>query len=179
MPPEPYLVRYIDYLKPDSCDLLDEIWEKLVADRLWRALFYDGSVTDFSSFRKEIGRPGCLPFAVYGMGRLAMFSWLNNLQNRTARSHFVVFREFWGRAKRLRLGRFLYDYILTRRDDDGYILDCLYGITPATYQLAIRAVLASGWVRCGVIPNVCYMADVNEHVDGVITCATREILGCQ
>lgn len=177
--PDPYLAIYIDYTKPECECQLAEVWAALEDERLWKRLFYDGRVADFESFKKEIARPGCLPFVVYGMGRLAMFAWLNHLYEGTARSHFVVFREFWGREKRISLGRFLYDYILSLRDSDGYVLDCLYGITPATYTLAIKAVLASGWQMCGRLDNACYLAQNREYVPGVITCATRQILGLE
>lgn len=176
--PDEYLPVYLDYKKAESALLIHEVWGKLVVENLWRKLFYDGRITDFNAFRKEMLKPGCLPFIIYGNGRLAAFSWLNGLEGKAARTHFAVFREFWGRQKRNALGRFLYRYILTLRDDQGYLFDCLYGITPATYRLAIRAALGSGWQKCGVIPNICFLAATNQYVDGVLTCATREILQC-
>lgn len=174
-----YLPVYIDYRAASATGQLAEVWQALEADRLWQPLFYDGAVKDFAAFMKEMARPGCLPFAVYADGKLAMFSWLNHIQGKTARAHFVVFRQFWGKERRISLGKFLYDYLLSAKDGHGYLFDCLYGITPATYKLAIKAVLASGWAQCGVIPAICWLDDRQEWVAGVVSCATREILGIE
>lgn len=175
--PEKYLVQYIHYADSQAEAALDEVWRRIDADNLVDDLFYDGSISNCREFKAKLLGPGCLPFLAYADGEPAMFTWLNALESKMARSHFVVFRKFWGREKRVPIGRELYAYILNCKDRRGYILDCLYGITPVTYRLALNAVVASGWEKRGVIPHACYLKKSGQVVDGAITCATREILG--
>lgn len=175
--PEKYLVRYIHYATSGAEAELDEVWRRIEDEKLADDLFYDGSITNSHEFMAMALRPGCLPFLAYCEGEPAMFTWLNCLEGRMARAHFVVFREFRGRKKRVPLGRRLYGHILHCRDKRGHILDCLYGITPVSHRLALNAVIACGWEERGILPHACYLKKSGETVDGVITCATREILG--
>lgn len=175
--PEKYLVQYIHYADGRAQAMLERVWRRIAADRLAEDLFYDGSVRTWPEFRAQLLRPGCLPFMAYANGELAMFTWLNSLEGKMARSHFAVFRQFWGRKKRIPLGQHLYRHILALKDERGHLLDCLYGITPAANRLALNAVLACGWEKRGVIPHACQIQKSGQIVDGVLTCATREILG--
>lgn len=170
-------IFYIDWRQEDAADFMEMSWRRLAGERLAASLFYDGSVACAAEFRKELLRPGCLPFAVFQNGDLAALSWLNGINGRMARTHFVIFRDFWGRQNHIGIGKHLYRYILGCRDGGGHLFDCLCGVTPHTNRLAIRAALACGWRKIGALPRACFLTDRGESVDGVLTCATREILG--
>lgn len=172
-----FRILYVDWRDVSiAAGLLEEVWRRIEEERLVESLFYDGSVLCLEGFIREIARDGCLPFAVMGDGELAAFSWLNCITGKAARTHFVIFKKFRGRKLRLIIGPHLYKYILTRRDGMGYLFDCLYGITPKCNPLAWKAALSCGWKESGEIANACYMANERRSVNGIITCATREIL---
>lgn len=173
------LIIYLDMKRLETRGRLYEVWERLEADRLLESLFYDGSVNSWPDFANEILRPGSLPFVVFRDGEIAAFSWLNNITSRMARTHFAILKNFHGRSCHMELGRHLYSHILTRKDGDGYLFDCLCGITPVTHKLAIKAAARCGWKICGEISEACYIAASKRSVAGVISCATREILGIE
>lgn len=176
MPTHEFLIYYLNYHSKTSHELLYEIWEQLCEDGLVETLFYDGSIECQSQFYREILRLGCLPFAVFSNGQIAAFTWLNCISGKSAKTHFVIFKQFWGKRLRTAIGRHVWNYILSRKDRDGYLLDSIYGITPVSYALAIKAAVSCGWKKCGEIPNACWLAHKCKSEAGIITCATREFL---
>lgn len=168
------------YLDKDSLEagvILEAVWCRIYEDGLSKSLFYDGSVMTLGEFTREIMRHGSLPFAVFCNGEIAAFSWLNCITGKMARTHFVVFKKFWGRRLHENMGRHLYEYILTRKDGFGYLFDCLYGLTPVSNKLAWKAAMRCGWKKIGEIPRACFMASDKKSETGILTCATREIMG--
>lgn len=176
MPTHEFLIYYLNYHNKASHELLCEVWKQLCEERLEETLFYDRVIKSLSQFDHEILRPGCLPFIIFSNGGIAAFTWLNFISGKSARAHFVIFRKFWGKRLRVAIGQHVWNYILSRKDNDGYVLDSIYGITPASYVLAIKAAMSCGWKKCGEIPNSCWFAHKRKSESGIITCATREIL---
>lgn len=172
-----FSILYLDCANQAATGLMRAVWENILRDRLKDSLFYDGSVATAEGFIAEVLRPGSLPFVILGNDEIAALSWLNCITGRMARTHFAIFRKFQGRKLHVSIGRNLYAYILTRKDAAGYMFDCLYGITPLSNPLAWKAALDCGWQKTGEIPQACFMASRGASETGVITCATREILG--
>lgn len=172
-----YVALYVDIMRPNAPGILGNVYDKIVRDRLLGILFYDGSVHAKDEFLHEMFKPGTLPFVVIHGEELACFSWLNEIQGRAARTHVVLFRKFWGRKLCGVIGHNLYRYLLSLRDESGFLFDCLYGITPENNPLAWKAALRCGWRLVGTIPNRVYLADENKSTGGVVTVATREFLG--
>lgn len=172
-----YVALYVDNMLPNAHGMLGDVYDRIVGDRLLEVLFYDGSVCTRDDFLHEMLKPGTLPFVVMRGESLACFSWLNEIQGRAARTHVVLFRKFWGRKLCGVIGRNLYRYLLSLRDENGFLFDCLYGITPENNPLAWKAALRCGWRLVGTIPNRVFLADENKSTGGVVTVATREFLG--
>lgn len=172
-----FSMLYLTNGNPAAESLMQAVWHKLLFERLVEKLFYDGIVQTGEDFLKEVLRPGCLPFVVLCNGEIAACSWLNCITGRMARTHFVIFKDYWGKDLHRNIGLNAYAYILTRRDDRGYLFDCLYGITPKSNSLAWKAALGCGWQKSGELPNACFIAGKGASETGIITCATREILG--
>lgn len=168
---------YLNGLDLDNAALLGVAWRQIEKDGARESLFYDGTIKTEREFFAETLRPGTLPFIVLGGAEIAAFCWINGITSRMGRTHFFISRKFRGRKLREPIGRNFFRYILARKDAAGHLFDCLYGITPVSNPLAWRAALACGWERRGEIPNACYIARRGESEAGVITCATREILG--
>lgn len=177
MEEQSYHIRYLHGTEAEG--LLYEIWGQIAAGGQLGSLFYDGRVKCFMDFRQEILRPGVLPFLCHTEnGLFTAFSWLNDITSRMARTHFIVFRRAFGPLAR-ETGRHLYRYILGLKDSEGYLLDCLYGITPCDNRLALRAALSCGWQKAGELPLACYIEAQGKSQTGVITFATRETLGIE
>lgn len=158
-------------------NILARAYELIVGQGLLDSLFYDGSIACYAHFERELIRPGSLTFAVVRDGEIAALAWFNGITSKMARTHFVIFRNYWGRKNRIRIGRQFFSYILTLEYGGRHMFDCLFGITPVNNPLAWKAAIACGWQERGIIPNACYMARDGKSIDGVLTCATRGILG--
>lgn len=169
-------ILYLNRLSAVSPGMLVSVWGRIGKDGIYERLFYDGAIRTESEFLYEMVKPGVLPFVVMGNGEIAAFSWLCDITSRMARTHFFISRPYQGRRLRIEIGRHLYSYILTRKDQAGYLFDCLYGITPKSNPLAWKAACSCGWQKCGEIPNACFIDQKRSSEAGVITCATREIL---
>lgn len=174
---EGFAALYINKTLPVAPGLLGHVFDRIVEDGLLASLFYDGGVRTRDEFLDEMSRPGTLPFVVMRGKDVAAFSWFNCILGRSARAHFAIFREFWGRKIRVSLGRNFYRYVLSRKDAEGHLFDCVYGITPENNPLAWKTALQSGWRLIGTIPSCVFLADTKMSVGGVVTAATREILG--
>lgn len=172
-----FSILYLAKTNPAAEGLLEAVWHKALYEKLQDRIFHDGAVRTNDEFLAEVLRDGCLPFVVVCNGEIAACAWLNCLTNRMARTHFVIFRDYWGRELHKNIGRNAFAYILTRKDDKGYLFDCLYGITPKSNALAWRAALDCGWQKVGELPKSCFMARKSASETGIITCATRDILG--
>lgn len=172
-----HAILYLNAQHPATIGLLGHVFDKMAAEGLLARVFYDGTVRTREQFLADVLRPGSLPFVIMAGEEVACFTWLNSIEGRAARAHFVIFRKFWGRKTRIPLGRNFYRYVLSIRDADGCLFDCLYGITPENNPLAWKAALQSGWKLIGTIPNCVFLADRRKSVGGVVTAATREILG--
>ena len=168
---------YLEGQNPAAQGILEAAFRQIVEEGLLESLFYDGTVNSRDHFLDVVLRPGTLPFVVMCKEQIAALTWLNCIEGRAARVHFVIFRKFWGRKTHRRIGWNLYRYILSRQDEAGYLFDCLYGVTPETNLLAWRAAIKCGWKLAGTIPARCFIAASAESVGGVVTSATREILG--
>ncbi|WP_297215382.1 hypothetical protein [uncultured Desulfovibrio sp.] len=172
-----FAILYLPCQQPHVVGILRAVYDKICTECLRDRLFYDGSARSCDAFLDEMLRPGCLPFVVMADQEPAAFAWCNHLEIRAARVHFVIFRKFWGRKCRTDMGRRFFRYLLTLRDTDGYLFDCLYGVTPESHPLAWKAALETGWRHVGIIPHFVFLADRQESVGGVITAVNRQALG--
>lgn len=172
-----FAILYLHNGQPETNSILKAVWQKIVNEKLQARLFYDGSVSTEEEFCRELFRYGCLPFVVMLGGEFAAFSWLNCITGKMARTHFVIFRDYWGKHFHQGIGKNFYSYILTRKDGHGFLFDSLYGITPKSNSLAWKAAIDCGWHKVGELPNACFIARRNKSEPGIITCATREVLG--
>lgn len=163
--------------RPGTTELLGHVFDKIISEGLFESIFYDGTVNTKSQFIADVLRTGSMPFVVMADDDVAGFAWLNSFEGRTARVHFVCFRRFWGHTLSIPIGRRYLRYVLTRRDEHGYLFDSLVGITPKDNALACRMALKCGCVMAGTIPNFLYVAERGLSVDAVAVAATRESVG--
>lgn len=170
---------FLMYLQ--DCDLsreaMREVYARIREEGTADTVFYDGTVTNENEFVAEVLRPGSLPFLVFWEGKEAGLAWFNDIEGRSARGHFVFFREFWGHKISAAIGRKIFSHILTLRDERGYLLDVLLGKLPARNCLAWRLGLLCGAREVGTIPNGVYMAGSGKSENAKLAAVTRETLG--
>lgn len=172
------LLRYLTDCE-ESRAALRAVYARIRAEGTADMVFYDGTVTCEQEFIADMLRPGSLPFLVYWKGKEAGFTWFNSIEGKSARGHFVIYRDFWGRAISAAMGREACTYILTRKDDYGYLFDVIVGLTPVHNPLAWRLALMCGAREVGVIPHGAYMAKTGKTEGAKLTVVTREILGLE
>ena len=171
-----FLGRRDPYTKPT----LEFVWSKIIGDGLVQRLFYDGSVQNLEAFLGAMMNEDALPFVMTNEdGKIVLFAWLNCIEGVMARMHFTMFRDSWGgKRNAVALGRKMVEHVLSRKDDAGYIIHTVVGITPVVNTLALRYVMALGMERVGIVPNGATLYyQGGRVVDAVLTVATRKSMG--
>jgi len=164
--------------------LLRRTWEQLERDSLVRILFYDGHIHLFDEFYDYMRSPSVMPFVILKDAEIIGLWWLNMFKvidgERTARIHFTAFRNSIGtRRNAPSFGRKSIRYALSLRDKEGYLVDRILGLTPATYKLALRYNEKAGMQQYGIAENACNLVYENRVVDGILTYATRETMALE
>lgn len=174
-----FAMFYLDWRKSqlETEDYLASAFTRMEQDNTVRATFYDGTVKTMDEFLADLCRPGSLPYAVFWQGSPAGVAWLNSVEGKSARGHFVFFSNVWGHGRARKIGRSIYEGFLGYQDDRGYLFDVIIGITPKNNVLAWRGAVASGAQIVGTIPHGAWLHYENRCVDAVLTAATREMLG--
>ena len=172
---------FMQYLgdTPEDHAYLNYIFDRACRERILARTYYDGTVQTKEDFIKDVLRPGSLPFLVLWEGRPAGFTWFNSIEGRSARGHFLIFRDAWGKKRTIPIGRGIFTYIMTRADQDGYLFDVILGLTPVKNVLAWRLALMCGAVSVGVIPHGAYIAAIGKSEDALLMSVTRKSLGLE
>lgn len=171
----------MQYLKdtPVSRERLSYVFDRLSDERTLGRLFSDGTVRTKEEFVVDILRVGSLPFLVFWEGRPAGLTWYNTLEGRSARGHYVFFKAVWGRRTSVVIGRCIYEYVLSLRDERGYLFDVILGLVAGRNTLAWKLPLLCGAFLVGNIPYGAYMAEEGRSEDAVLVAVTRKSLGME
>lgn len=174
-----FAMFYLDWINDEqgAANYLAAAFSAMKNDRTVRPTFYDGTVKTVDEFIDDLCRPGSLPYAVFWQGNPAGVAWLNSVEGKSARGHFVFFSRVWGRDRARKIGRGIYESFLNYKDANGFLFDVIIGITPKNNILAWKGAIASGAQMVGTIPHGVWLHYENRCEDAVITAATREMLG--
>jgi len=147
-----------------------KLWDRTVADGLDVIVFYEVTIQNACDFLKMAKHPGTAFYFIFDGADNIGYTWLNRFENRTARQHFCVFKEYWGRS--LDVGRFVLDKLIHMKTPDGeFLLDLLTGLVPAWNEKAIKFSLKCGGKTYGKIPNAIFNGKASE--DAVFIYYTR------
>ena len=175
-----YRISYLARSFENTKSILRMIWQKIVADGLVPILFYDGCIQKEEDFLCAMMDGQTCPWVVSDEKKFVFFAWMNKPEGKAMRAHFTMFRDSWGRKRNaLAIARHMLGHMLTRKDDSGYVVDTILGVTPVTNKLACRFALGFGMTRVGIMPNVVTLFYDGRTTDGLLTYATRESLGLQ
>lgn len=168
-------MRYSLLHKSAMSDLdLYELFDRLQDAGRVESASYDGSVTDRHSFRDLCRSEFTHFWAGLGDGDPLGYFILNGAEHHRAWMHFALF----GRVHpicELRMAQHSLSFVLGLQDEDGPLLDVVYGLTPITNSQAIRFIKLVGFRQCGMLPHGAYDAVRGCNVDACITYADRTI----
>ena len=150
-----------------------DIWERMSSEMTAGAVFCDGSVVDAAQFADEMAAGHVHPFCVFCDGELGAVIWLTNLEGRSCRLHFVVFKKYWGVSRFL--GMYIAKSLLSQKYENGeYCFDVIVGMVPKINTRAVNLAKKSGFVYRGIIPFGAWIKRLGISVDMVVLSATRE-----
>jgi hypothetical protein len=168
----PYIEVNGSWALPD--DAMKGLYRMMVKEKTSRKVWYSGSVQsedDFVRVSKSMGTHTVI--ILTKDGKPGAISWLNNFLAASAQIHFVLFREVWG-EKSQEVGQMALDYFFGLKNKDGDpFLKVLMGITPESYDLAIRYIKSLGVTVIGTIPNFLHNYYTNETMGAVISYLER------
>ncbi|HEX9972294.1 MAG TPA: hypothetical protein VGD14_09505 [bacterium] len=162
----------IDGIRTAADSDIKKLWERTVADGLDKIVFYEGTIWNAEQFLKMVKHPGAAFYFIFdGVDNIG-YVWLNRFENRTARQHFCVFKEYWG--KTLDVGKFVLDEIMNMKNQDGeFILDLLTGFVPVWNEKAIKFSMKCGGKTYGTIPNAIFNGHTGKSEDAFFIYYTR------
>ncbi len=156
-----------------SDPMLYELFDRIAdAGRIEQS--FSGNITTHHAFRDFFRRDDVHLWAMCADGDPAGIIYIDNVEVRKARAHFAFFGRIFPLAE-CRLARFAVSRILHLRDENGYVLDILYGFTPTPNRNACRFVKLVGMALCGVLPLGHWNPARGENEDFQIAYATREL----
>lgn len=139
---------------------IKRLFERTDADGLVPIVFYEGAITSAEQFL-ALARSLDWFFLLKDGEDVVGYTWLNRFENKTARQHFCVFKEYW--VKSIDIGKFTLNSFMGLKDNDGkYFFTILTGIIPAWNDRAINFALKCGGKTYGVIPDY-----IDHGVDAV------------
>ena len=151
-----------------------ELWDRMVDSGTEKVTFFGGQATDHISFRDLVRRDCNELFVVFYEGQPGGIIWINDRRERSARVHFTVFRDYWGRKRdelppNVMIGRYAVARLIREMG-----LDVLIGYTPVRNKLAVRYIKKLGAKTVGVLPKGAWFADTEKSEDVLVTAITLE-----
>lgn len=163
---------FIDGIRTFKDSEIKYLFNKTVADKLDKIIFYEGTVKTDIHFLNMVKSTSVLFYVLYKDDKNIGYTWLNRFENHTARQHFCIFKEYWGNS--IELGQMILKHILNMKDKNGnYIFDLLTGFVPSWNKRAIQFSLKCGGKTHGEIPNAIYNVKTKQSEPAVFIYYTR------
>ena len=149
-------------------EVMVSIWHRICYEGKQDLLFYDGTVTDLKGWIDYIYNPqNYVVLIVDAVGDVRHIAWINKYYQGSGFVHHCSIgnyhRKTWPTLKA---------YWQGFKDDDGKpLIYTVMGVTPTTNEKAVKLLRVIGWHEIGVIPGICYVANENRYVGGVISYA--------
>lgn len=172
------MVSILPYTKMDGIRTVTDsemkaLFVRTVKEDLSDIVFYEGTIKTPEEFLAMSKTPGTLFHLLKGGSATVGYMWLNRFENRTARLHFCMFREYWSGA--VFLGRYVLNALLCMKTKDGeHLFDLLTGFIPTWNKRAIDFVLACGGETHGAIPNSIYNDKTGKSESAVFLYCRRK-----
>lgn len=170
----------LPYIKVDGIPVLRDseliaIYNKLVAEKLDIILFSteaEMSPDRFVSIMKSDGT--LLLLAEDSENNIAGILWLNRFEGKSARMHFCIFKNWWGKSSEIM--QLFREHVFSLVDSFGLpIFNTVVGYIPSVNTHAIRCALRDGCKLCGVIPDYFWDYRVGKMIDATVVYVKGEV----
>ena len=173
---KPY--RTIDGIPTFKDSEIAHLLERSRDERLFPLVMYncDPEMSPAAFLRMYKGDAGRPLWLVYHDGELAGWVWLDDMANRTARSHFCLFR--WVSKGKLseEIGRDMFWQLFAVRFRSGTSLQVVRAEMPAFNKPGLWFLENIGLKAIGEIPNAAYRASTGKFYPMVYLYATKDML---
>ena len=99
-------------------------------------------------------------------GNPVCMGWFNNINGKTAQCHFTFFKPHFD--LRQQGGLAAINWLEEKLD-----VQALTGLTPKPYRQALNAIKGWGFELMFTLPQSCYLAKYDKHVDGIVSLRKR------
>lgn len=143
------------------------IWNQIIAENKYHDLFYDGTVKDLREWLEYIyNKNNHVSLVLDNAGHIYHIAWINKFSNGHGFLHHCSLGNYnrgtWPTLKA---------YFQGMMFNDQPVIKTLMGVTPESNTKAVRLLKIIGWTILGTIPGICYLANENKHVGGVVSFA--------
>jgi hypothetical protein len=170
--PKVSLVPYIqvDGIMTFTDSAIMSLYDKMVEDGTHDIVFYAGHITDRESFLRYMKRPDVMLFVLVTDKKYIGFTWLDNIEDRTAYNHFCLFSQC---CCKVEIGAYASNLMMNMKNNNGYVFDLIKGIVPVWNTSAIDFALKCGGKKLGILPKAVWNAAKNKSEDAVFIYCTR------
>ena len=101
--------------------------------------------------------------------------WLNRYEHRRAHLHYCLWKRYFGPVA-IEISKDVISKMFELSFSDGSpVLDCIWGVTPASNRLAVNFNIRAGATMSGVIRNYIWDDSAKKSINGYIFHFTREM----
>ncbi|MBI9113146.1 hypothetical protein [Maridesulfovibrio ferrireducens] len=165
------LVPYSDGNFPD--EFLIYLFERMQEEGTASVVFFEGKITTSEKWLEMIKCHGMHLFVGFFDGELAGLCWLERSQEKWAQFNFCFFKNSWGHKKSIAWGKWAANELLNLKDEHGYLMDMLVGITPSRNKLALRLAKLCDWKESGRLPFGVFNGQTGKSEEAVISTFIR------
>ncbi len=162
----------VDGIRTATDSDIKRLFKRTAEDGIDSIVFYEGTIQTEDEFLRMARSHQILFYILMDGNETVGYTWLNRFENHTARQHFCIFKNYWGKS--LDLGKTVLKSLIHMKDGNGnYLFDLLTGFVPAWNERAINFSLKCGGKSHGIIPNAIWNKKKQKSEDAVFIYYTR------
>jgi len=126
-------------------------YDRMVKTGTAEIVFTDGKINCREDWLRAMKSPENFLYVVYADKKVVALVWLNRVEIKKARFHYVGFFKGWKKGS-VKIGRQVLNILMSKKTSDGYLFDVLTGLTPSSNKIAIKYMQLCGWKIVGELP---------------------------
>jgi hypothetical protein len=153
-------------------EVMVNVWLQICNEGKQDSLFYDGAVKNLKDWIDYIYNPSNhVVLIIDELGHVYHIAWINKYYQGSGFVHHCSLgnynRRTWPTLKK---------YWQNMKNNGESLVKTVMGVTPVTNHKAIKLLKIIGWNMIGCIPNICFLANENRHIAGMISyCVINEV----
>lgn len=148
-----------------------DYWQTLLEKGLLAQRLYDTVDPKLSDVEEMLASPDNLCYIMWDAKerKVCADTMINNIRGLVAQVHFSMHPDYFGKETVRIAKEGVEQHFLTKIRPTGEYIQTLFGITPVRNRMAVRFIQKVGFKPICQFEKVCYMADLNQHEDGLLT----------